>query len=183
MTPEEYINENSISITESGCWIWIGKLTPQGYGRSSKDYSNTRTSGAHRLSFETYRVPILEGQHVCHVCDIRCCVNPQHLWVGTHADNMRDRTEKGRGTKGRSVHTAESKQKISKSMVGENHHMYNKHHTEETKQKIRDNYPDVSGENNSMSNPKWQLTCEHCGKTMHKGLHNRWHGNNCKMKI
>jgi len=46
--------------------------------------------------FEEYREPIPKGFYVCHVCDVRNCINPDHLFLGTHADNMRDMKNKGR---------------------------------------------------------------------------------------
>jgi Predicted transcriptional regulators len=75
------------------CWLWQGSLTALGYGRLHHD--GTRRP-AHRLSWELYRGTIPKELHVLHKCDVRNCVNPTHLFLGTHLDNMRDCVSKGR---------------------------------------------------------------------------------------
>ena len=78
------------------CWEWTGHLWPTGYGRF-------RLNGgpvlAHRLSWTIYYGDIPEGIFVCHKCDNRKCVRPDHLFLGTSLDNLRDSARKGRQAK------------------------------------------------------------------------------------
>lgn len=76
-----------------GCWIWIGAMHKGGYGHLKFD-GITRL--AHRISWELFNGPIPEGFLVLHKCDNPPCVNPNHLFLGDHADNMKDMWDKGR---------------------------------------------------------------------------------------
>ncbi len=88
----------------SKCWIWKGAKTKRGYGHLSFLGKHVL---AHRLMWILTFGAIHDGLEVCHSCDNPPCVNPEHLWLGTHSQNMKDAFKKGRldittpGDKGR----------------------------------------------------------------------------------
>lgn len=75
------------------CWLWTGSLNPQGYGIIRISGKPIKT---HRWSYENTHGPITGGLFVCHRCDVRNCVNPAHLFLGTKSDNAIDMHQKGR---------------------------------------------------------------------------------------
>lgn len=85
--------DKTVRITESGCWIFMGAIKTGGYGDI---WRAGRVVGAHKASYELFVGDVPDGMDVCHICDVRCCINPHHLFVGTRKDNMQDCRTKGR---------------------------------------------------------------------------------------
>jgi HNH endonuclease len=80
-------------IAPTGCILWTGPVNLKGYAQAN--YRNSR-SVLTRLIYRIKVGPIPPGMHVCHTCDVRNCINHEHLWLGTPRDNMRDKDAKGR---------------------------------------------------------------------------------------
>jgi len=74
----------------SGCWLWTGNLTSQGYGRFVVPRKTARkhTDRAYRVAWELLIGPVPEGKELDHLCRVRCCVNPQHLEPVSHRENL-----------------------------------------------------------------------------------------------
>lgn len=85
---------NRVIISSHGCWIWLLATCPHGYGVCTS--SLTKQSKVHRHSWCLFNGPIPDRLFVLHKCDVRCCCNPDHLFLGTQKDNMRDCANKGR---------------------------------------------------------------------------------------
>jgi hypothetical protein len=88
-----------VNKTEN-CWEWACGVGPNGYGYLNHRLSRItrpRLLQAHRISYELNIGQVPAGMIVCHKCDNRICVRPDHLFVGTYKDNMQDMLRKGRG--------------------------------------------------------------------------------------
>lgn len=86
----------------TGCWIWTGYCSKNGYGQfglGSKRNNTNKTVKASRFSYEIFVGQIPEGVEVLHKCDFPPCVNPDHFFLGTGQDNMNDMSLKRRGSK------------------------------------------------------------------------------------
>lgn len=87
--------------TNCGCWLWTGALRCSRKMRPAVTYPGHPTETAYRTAYETYKGPIPAGLFVCHSCDVPLCINPDHLFLGTTADNMADMVKKGRASRQR----------------------------------------------------------------------------------
>lgn len=86
------------------CWLWPGATNSRGYGVIGCSIPRRRMRYVHRVSYEHFHGPIPEGMEILHSCDTRNCVNPEHLSVGTHAENVAEQVERDRVRKGRDMY-------------------------------------------------------------------------------
>lgn len=85
------------------CWLWAASTCGIGYGQIGNGPAGSGCSMAHRYSYEIHKGPIPKGLCVCHKCDNTRCVNPDHLFLGTNHDNIKDMIKKGRHIKGAKI--------------------------------------------------------------------------------
>jgi hypothetical protein len=87
------IEERLLSMTSpepnSGCWLWMGSVGRDGYGVVRTGGRSGKCQGAHRVAYELFKGPILDGMVLDHLCRVRCCINPDHLQAVTLRENIR----------------------------------------------------------------------------------------------
>lgn len=93
---ERFIEKVDIGA-EDECWLWEGSKSPSGYGQF---YDGKTMRRAHRVAYELFIGEISAGMCVCHRCDVRHCVNPTHLYIGSQAMNLKDMVRKKRSKHG-----------------------------------------------------------------------------------
>ena len=120
ITPEAYIarfrSKFAVTHSDAGCWEWTASRQPGGYGQV---IYNGRVTRAHRVAYLIFVGPIPPGMFVCHRCDNRACVNPAHLFLGTHNDNMRDAVSKGRMSRQGKPGESNGRAKLTRGDVSE----------------------------------------------------------------
>ena len=79
------------------CWLWKKSVRNDGYGQFCVGGRSGRTIAAHRVAYEIENSHVPDGKWVLHKCDNPSCINPKHLFIGTHKDNYDDMRKKGRG--------------------------------------------------------------------------------------
>lgn len=95
--PFDRFDDLYIPEPNSGCWLWLGQINNKGYGKFQLKRSGYSSVYAHRFSYQVHNcIEVPLHLDVCHSCDMPCCVNPDHLWVGTRKQNMMDCIQKNR---------------------------------------------------------------------------------------
>lgn len=123
-----------IPVPFSGCWIWLGSVDRDGYGRlNGSNLGKRQFQFAHRASYELHVSAIPTDMMVLHHCDLPCCINPAHLYLGTPVENGRDKKVRGRARTTPQIGAANG----MFGRTGASNPFYGKEHTEETKAKLR----------------------------------------------
>jgi hypothetical protein len=99
------------------CWEWTGKCALKGYGKSYIFWYTHNEQLAHRTSWIIHKGKIPKGKHVLHHCDNPKCVRPSHLYLGTNADNVRDKVKRGRTGKEKRTGELSALSKVTEEQV------------------------------------------------------------------
>lgn len=110
LSDRAYILANSQPEPNSGCWLWLGRINTSGYGVGR---FRDGTAIASRLAFIAFKDLIPKGSVVRHSCDNPLCVNPDHLFLGTADDNIKDKVRRSRQVRGERHNSA----KLTEEMV------------------------------------------------------------------
>lgn len=86
---QKYIDQRCIPEPNTGCWLWLLSRSSNGYGNACDPHTGL-ICNAHRLSFMAHHHEDIAQKMVLHKCNERLCVNPDHIYLGTHEDNMND---------------------------------------------------------------------------------------------
>lgn len=118
----------------TNCWRWIGATDKDGYGvMRGSAYNVIWADKAHRKSYEHYVGPIPFGAHVLHTCDVPCCINPEHLYLGDPKQNGLDKKNRGRA-RGKIRYGSDNPMY---GRTGASNPFFGKRHTEEAKEQMR----------------------------------------------
>lgn len=99
------------------CWLWLAASNRvTGYGVFT--WETRKTITAHKAAYKLTHECDVRGRHILHHCDVKLCCNPAHLYMGTSADNARDRVERGLARGGRNIGEANPRAKLTLAQVG-----------------------------------------------------------------